>query len=141
MMQDTADDVVFIHGVQGDLQTCLVGIADFVHRAVQVDAGGTIEGDEHLAAWTCGDGACALHAIFGVPSARSGEVSSPGARASIAEGLPETLAAFSTAPCAYLRASALGLLKTMWEEAVIPAARSLVHNSDLLLVREEARIV
>ena len=95
-MQDAADDVVFIHGLQGDLQTCLLGIADFAHRAVQVDAGGAIEGDEHLGAWTCGDGACALHAILGVPSPRSGEVSSPGARASIAEGLPETLAAFST---------------------------------------------
>ena len=41
-------------------------MTDMIRPLSQDNVQGDIDGETHIAAWTCGDGTCALHALFGL---------------------------------------------------------------------------
>ena len=66
-------------------------VEDFSIRAAQTHTRGHIDGCLHVAAATCGDGACGLHAIFGTPRPADNYLHYPEARAVVLAGIPEDI--------------------------------------------------
>ena len=52
----------------------VVSHLEFLYRTNMSNISGIVEGQEYAAAWTLGDGACALHAVFGVPAIATGHI-------------------------------------------------------------------
>ena len=64
-------------------------MTDMIRPLSQDNVEGDIDGEAHIAAWTCGDGTCALHALFGL-SVR-GQLYATGVREVFAKSLKKDL--------------------------------------------------
>jgi len=69
----------------------VVSHLEFLHRTNMINISGIVAGQEYTAAWTLGDGACALHAVFGVPAIDSGRIACCQVRSLLVDLLPKTL--------------------------------------------------
>ena len=99
---------------------------DFVHYALEASGlnfSGIVDGAEYRAAYTVGDGACALHAVFGIPAPGSGQIGYDGVRSLVVQGLPRSWAELAAAQNAYLCDAAGALLETETSELILQAAR------------------
>ena len=65
-------------------------LSDVTNLLSEGQTEGTIDGVHYISAWTCGDGACGLHAVFGL--CRDGQLYAPDIRTSIFLDLPTHLA-------------------------------------------------
>ena len=65
-------------GSSATMDTSVSTIADMIEPLSQGTVAGFIDGVEHTSAWTCGDGSCGLHALFGTSS--SGQLCAAGIR-------------------------------------------------------------
>ncbi len=117
----------------------VVGHMEFLNRANMVDISGTVGGKEYAAACTLGDGACALHAVFGVPAIDSGRIACLLVRTLLVDLLPKTLEDLAKSPEAYLYELAEGILNNIWCDFISPAARSVVKKPTAVLKGDESR--
>lgn len=119
----------------GDLR--VMSHEEFLYRADAVSLSGRVDGNnEYTAARTSGDGACALHSAFGVPTAENGRIHCNRVRSLVVEKLPRTFNELTSAQHAYLRDAAEAILNTIWSESILPAAKSIVVDTDAQLPRE-----
>ena len=99
-------------------------VQDFPLRAAQTHIRGHIEGCQHVAAATCGDGACSLHAIFGLPRPADSYLQCPKVRAVVLAGIPEHIEGACEAHGGAVRELCLDVLKAVWTDLALPAARA-----------------
>ena len=76
----------------------VVSHLEFLYRTNMINISGIVAGQEYTAAWTLGDGACALHAVFGVPAIATGRIACSEVRPLLGELLPKTLGDLLTSP-------------------------------------------
>ena len=106
----------------------VVRIAALGRRAREIDIRGLVAGEPHIAAWTVGDGACALHAVLGTPEAgggRSGGLFCPDARQRIVASVPERAAEVSRLWGGSLRRALHEVVDAFWRDLALPAAREM----------------
>ena len=88
---------------------------DMIRPLSQGDVHGDIDGEAHTAAWTCGDGTCALHALFGLPV--KGQLYASGVREVFANSLKEDLSSMMAClPSLGSKALLSEILKNVWRE-------------------------
>ena len=114
----------------------VVSHLEFLHRTNMINISGIVAGQEYTAAWTLGDGACALHAVFGVPAIATGRIACAEVRSLLGEVLPKCLSDLVASPQAYLYDLAASLLNNVWCDFIAPAARSFVEKTNPVLPRE-----
>ena len=90
-------------------------LESFVSLLSGIDIAGAIDGEEHTAAWTCGDGACALHALFGVPT--SHQLEATNVRQRVLHALPAELPPLVASLNQELKNCLGELLEAVWAEA------------------------
>ena len=106
----------------------LSDMSDMIRPLSQDVFEGDIDGEGHTAAKTCGDGTCALHALFGVPV--RGELYASGVREVLAKGLKEELPSMmASLPSLGSKSLLSEVLKTVWRELKDVADR-LSQNQD-----------
>ena len=81
---------------------------------------GSINGVKYTAASTVGDGACGLHALFGVPQKQ--ELRADNVRTRVLEALPSDLASLRGDLCEEVRDYLNSMLDSIWEEAKAAAS-------------------
>ena len=102
-------------------------IADMTEALSEGLVSGEIDGEHHISAWTCGDGACALHAVFGTCS--GGELYAPDIRNVILSELPvDLLELRQRLPSQASRELLQKLLQNVWRE--VKDAGSVLHNGN-----------
>ena len=84
-------------------------------RLDQEGMSGSIDGVMYTAASTLGDGACGLHALFGVPQGQ--RLCADNVRPRVLEALPSDLASLCGALCGDVRDYLNWMLDSIWEEA------------------------
>ena len=57
----------------------------------KADISGTIAGETYVVAWTCGDGACGLHAVLGAPEVAGGMLRCDGVRERVVGNVPDSV--------------------------------------------------
>ena len=101
----------------------LSDMSDMIRPLSQDEFQGDIDGEAHTAAKTCGDGTCALHALFGLPV--RGELYASGVREVLANCLKEDLSSMMAClPSLGSKALLSEVLKTVWRELKDVADRS-----------------
>ena len=78
----------------------------------------------HIAAWTCGDGACALHSVWGVAAKRGESLYCAGAREHLLSCTPSDAHTACGLFDGFLREPLLTLLDDVWKDLALPAARA-----------------
>ena len=69
-----------------------VGVAGLSHAPGRLrDLRADVDGEEHVAALTCGDGACGLHAVFGNVSEVHGSLEAFDIRRRVVQDLPQSI--------------------------------------------------
>ena len=91
-----------------------------------IEINGFIEGQEYIAAWTCGDGACALHAIFGVPISNCLEAGNVRERL-LANMEADLLPLVASLP-ASLQHALEEMLEAVWAEVKAAAEKNKRHD-------------
>ena len=116
-------------------------VQDFPLRAAQTHIRGHIEGCQHVAAATCGDGACSLHAIFGLPRPADSYLQCPKVRAVVLAGIPEHIEGACEAHGGAVRELCLDVLKTVWTDLALPAAHAQLAGTGEAATIAELRAV
>ena len=90
---------------------------------------GNIDGVLHIAACTCGDGACALHAVWGrADPSRHMDLFARKGRRAVLEEVPENALAVSGLFQGQLCQEFQALMDTVWKNLVLPAAFAVVDD-------------
>ena len=101
---------------------------DFITSAVQARIRGRIEGVEHVAAATAGDGACGLHAVFGTPRRADRFLACANARDVVLSNIPETIEDVLTQREGALRELGIRIMKFVWTDMALPMARAILEG-------------
>ena len=96
--------------------------------AVQLDIKGSIDGSLHIAAFTCGDGACGLHAVWGSCHRAGSSLFCEKAREKLLEAAPSSHVDFCRLHGGVLRGAFLELLRDVWVDQALPAARAICRT-------------
>ena len=89
---------------------------------------GSIDGTAYNAASTCGDGACALHAVWGkAEPSRHMELYAEAVRARVLAEVPENALAVSGLRGGRLRDQFVTHMDSVWKDLVSPAARAWIN--------------
>ena len=90
-------------------------MTDMIRPLSQDNSEGDIDGERHIAAWTCGDGTCALHALFGLSV--KGQLYATGVREVFAKSFKEDLSSMMAClPPAGSKALLSDILRNVWTE-------------------------
>ena len=116
-------------------------MSEFSSRAERATVQGGIDGKQHVAAATSGDGACGLHAVFGVPSKHGGPLQLPQAREAILSHLPESFEVLCGEHHGALREFGGKVMESMWTDMALPAARASVHTGSVAGCTPEVKAV
>ena len=114
-------------------------ISQFRSRASQIHISGLIAGERYIAAATCGDGACALHAVLGHPTSTGGVLMCSDVRDLLLPCIPCSVQGVMELFYGALRPGLLPLLEHAWQELAMPAARAWRHNGNLEGCSAEAK--
>ena len=91
------------------------GMPDMIRPLSQGGVQGDIDGVSHISAWTCGDGSCGLHALFGLAS--SGQMYASGIREIFASQLKDDLSSMmASLPSQGSKALLTEVLNNVWRE-------------------------
>ena len=113
-------------------------LGSFASSAIRGGIRGYIDGLPHQSAVTCGDGACALHAVLGQPGAEDGVLHRFRAREEFLSDLPIDHATLCEVGAGI---GDLGeFLDRVWLELALPAARAAVPGDGAEPPSAEARL-
>jgi len=115
-------------------------LGSFASSATRGGIRGFIDGLPHQSAVTCGDGACALHAVLGQPGAEDGVLHRFRAREEFLSDLPIDHATLCEGGAGILRGHVGEFLDSVWPELALPAARAAVPGDGAEPPSAEARI-
>ena len=115
-------------------------LGSFARSAIRGDIRGFIIGLTYQSAMTCGDGACALHAVLGQPGAEDGVLHRFRAREEFLSDLPIDHATLCEVGAGILRGHVGEFLDSVWPELALPAARAAVPGDGAEPPSAEARI-
>ena len=104
-------------------------LGSFARSAIRGDIRGFIIGLTYQSAMTCGDGACALHAVLGQPAAEDGVLHRCRARKEFLSDLPTDHATLCEVGAGILSGHLGELLDHVWPELALPAARVAVAGA------------
>jgi hypothetical protein len=107
-----------------DLEELALVPGGVVAGAVQIDIVGDIDGVRYIAAWTCGDGACGPHSVWGVCSRVGEALYCSLARGRLLAAVPVDCVAVCSLQGGALREAFLSLLRSVWEDMVLRAAEA-----------------
>ena len=100
-----------------------------VRGAVQVDdINGSIDGDQHIAAWTIGDGACGLHSVWGKCHRMGAALYANAAREHLLASVPDNINDFCMIGGGVFRDAFLTLLRTVLQDQVMIAAKATMEH-------------
>ena len=114
----------------------------FCVRAVKIRRiRGSIDGQQHTAALTYGDGACGLHAVFGSPRLADKALEFPDARNSVWNSVPEDMEEACAGRAGGVRGLCLDVLKAVWADLALPAARAQLAGAVMAETTAEMRCI
>ena len=113
-------------------------LGSFARSAIQGNIRGFIDGLPYQSARTCGDGACALHAVLGQPGAEYGVLHRFRAREEFLSDLPIDHATLCELGAGIGNLG--GFLDRVWPELALPAARAAVPGDGAEPPSPEARL-
>ena len=121
------ENPLFVEGIDvhepEEPKECLAGAMQ--HPTIR----GLVEGVPCIAAETCGDGACALHATWGRADPSKGmQLYHPHARATLLASLPSNALSVLGLYDGALRESFLSVMDSVWKDLVLPAARATLQG-------------
>jgi len=103
-------------------------LSDYEEPLSRTPISGSIDGVPHIAAWTNGNGACGLHALFGVPV--DGELFASGARERIFSALPADIQLYLPGAREQERSAVQEVCQQFWKDAFL-AAQKLTQGEAL----------
>ena len=89
----------------------------------------TVDDVSYTAAATCGDGACGLHSLWGLPTKEAGSLLCSDAREKLLEVLPALVADVERLHNGTLRAPLEALLQSVWIDMARPAAAAMLLDA------------
>ena len=98
--------------------------------AVKHDIRGLIDGVLYIAAFTCGDGACGLHAAWGSCPRAGSSLFCESARNKLLASAPSSHVDFCRLHGGVLRGAFLELLRDVWVDQALPAARAICRTGN-----------
>ena len=114
-------------------------ISELRSRASQIHISGLIAGERYIAAATCGNGACALHAVLGYPTSPGGVLMCSDVRERLLACIPCSVQGIMELFSGALRPAFLPLLEHVWQELAMPAARAWRDNGNFAGCSAEAK--
>jgi hypothetical protein len=115
-----------------ELDTATPVVAGVVKGAVEIiEIAGNIDGVRHTAAWTDGDGACGLHAVWGRCSQAGAALYANRAREYLRNSLPDSVADFCNLQGGIFKRPFLALLRSVFDDQVMPVAETATSHGSL----------
>ena len=107
-------------------------VANVVKGAVEfADISGSIDGVPHIAAWTSGDGACGLHAVWGRCSQSGASLHATRAREFLQSSIPDCVADFCKIQGGIFHRPFLTLLRSVFDDLVMPVAETITSYGNM----------
>ena len=107
-------------------------VAGVVKGAVEIIAiTGNIDGVPHTAAWTSGDGACGLHAVWGRCSQSGAALHATRAREYLHGSIPDSVADFCKLQGGIFKRPFLALLRSVFDDQVMPVAETVTSHGNM----------